>query len=181
MKQRINLFGPRFRAEQLPYGYFVKPPDGDREHGVIWLRPGGLLIGWKASGPPFESTSAADVAAVCGQFGASLGLMETGDCLTLRIDRVKAPDYLLRDFQIEGAGLIDRERGAHIGTGNCYRNIAQVWWATQFERAPDARQPRAADAALPASRGEVGRHGGVGVPSVPHEPTRNVSQSGAGG
>ncbi len=135
MKQRINLFGPRFRAEQLPYGYFVKPPAGDRERGVIWLRPGGLLIGWKVSGPPFESTSAADVAAVCGQFGASLSLMETGDCLTLRIDRVKAPDYPVRDFQIEGAGLIDRERGGYIRAGSCYRNIAQVWWATQFERA----------------------------------------------
>jgi hypothetical protein len=81
MNERINLLGPRYRAEQLPYGYFVKPPDGDRERGVIWLRPGGLLIGWKVSGPPFESTSAADVAAVCGQFGASFGLMETGDCL----------------------------------------------------------------------------------------------------
>ncbi len=135
MKQRINLFGPRFRAEQLPYGYFVKPPDGDRERGVIWLRAGGLLIGWKVSGPPFESTSAADVAAVCGQFGASLGLMDTGDCLTLRIDRVKAPDYPVRDFQIEGAGLIDRERSGYIRAGNSYRNIAQVWWATQFERA----------------------------------------------
>jgi len=196
MKQRTNLFGPRFRAEQLPYGYFVKPPDGDLERGVIWLRPGGHLIGWKIRGLPFESTSAADVAAVCGQFGASLGLTETGDCLTLRIDRVKAPDYPLRDFQIEGAGLIDRERGAHIQAGNSYRNIAQIWWATQFERAvpnllkslffrldraSDAGQPRVADAAPPASRGEVGRHGGLGVPSAPHEPTRNVSQSGAGG
>jgi type IV secretion system protein VirB4 len=135
MKQHINLFGPRFRAEQLPYGYFVMPPDGDRERGVIWLRAGGHLIGWKVSGPPFESTSAADVAAACGQFGASLGLMETGDCLMLRIDRVKAPDYPIRDFKIESAGLIDRERSAHIQTGNSYRNIAQVWWATQFERA----------------------------------------------
>ena len=135
MKERINLFGPRYRAEQLPYGYFVKPPDGDHERGVIWLRSGGLLIGWNVSGPPFESASADNVTAGCRQFGASLGLMETGDCLTLRIDRVKAPDYPVRELQNAAAGLIDCERGGYIRTGNCYRNIAHVWWATQFERA----------------------------------------------
>jgi type IV secretion system protein VirB4 len=134
MKERINLFGPRYRAEQLPYGYFVEPPDGDRERGVVWLRSGGLLIGWNISGPPFESAAAADVAAACNQFSSSLGLMETGDCLTVRIDRVKAPDYPTREFQIKGADLIDRDRAGFIRAGNCYRNMAQVWWATQFER-----------------------------------------------
>ena len=133
MKEHSYLFGRHHLGERVVYDHFVKPPDGDPGRGVIRLRGGGTLIAYDLSGPPFESTSAADLTATCAQLGTAFRHLGTGDLLHLLMLRRKAPAYPSRHFASKGAGLIDDERRERFKAGNYYQQEVQLWLGNQDE------------------------------------------------
>src|SRR5207253_2606145 len=106
---------------------------GKGDEGIIRLRGGGTLVGFKIRGPGHETTSAADVLAACERFGASLTHFGTGDFVHLIVHRIPATRYPERQFVNQAAGLIDRERAEQFRAARYYRSLARFYIANEDE------------------------------------------------
>src|SRR6266851_5717984 len=115
-----------FMAELIPWAYFS-------DEGVVRLRGGGTMVGFKIRGPGHETTSATDVLAACERFASSFSHFGTGDVIHLISHRVPATEYPQRSFSNRAAYLVDRERAEQFKAARYFRTLTRLYISNEDE------------------------------------------------